>query len=31
VAAETEEAGRHGFFVWDHLRWRASIRQVAHP
>jgi alkanesulfonate monooxygenase SsuD/methylene tetrahydromethanopterin reductase-like flavin-dependent oxidoreductase (luciferase family) len=31
VAAETEEAGWHGFFVWDHLRWRAPIRQVADP
>jgi alkanesulfonate monooxygenase SsuD/methylene tetrahydromethanopterin reductase-like flavin-dependent oxidoreductase (luciferase family) len=31
VAAEAEEAGWHGVFVWDHLRWRAPVRQVADP
>ena len=30
-AAEAEEAGWHGVFVWDHLRWRAPVRQVADP
>jgi alkanesulfonate monooxygenase SsuD/methylene tetrahydromethanopterin reductase-like flavin-dependent oxidoreductase (luciferase family) len=31
LAAEAEEAGWHGFFVWDHLRWRAPVRRVADP
>jgi hypothetical protein len=31
LAAEGEEAGWHGVFVWDHLRWRAPVRQVADP
>jgi len=31
LAAEAEQAGWHGFFVWDHLRWRAPVRQVADP
>jgi alkanesulfonate monooxygenase SsuD/methylene tetrahydromethanopterin reductase-like flavin-dependent oxidoreductase (luciferase family) len=31
VAAEAEEVGWHGVFVWDHLRWRAPVRQVADP
>src|SRR5215207_7419171 len=31
LAAEAEEAGWHGIFVWDHLRWRAPVRQVADP
>jgi alkanesulfonate monooxygenase SsuD/methylene tetrahydromethanopterin reductase-like flavin-dependent oxidoreductase (luciferase family) len=31
VAAEAEEAGWHGVFVWDHLRWRAPVRQAADP
>jgi alkanesulfonate monooxygenase SsuD/methylene tetrahydromethanopterin reductase-like flavin-dependent oxidoreductase (luciferase family) len=31
LAAEAEEAGWHGFFVWDHLNWRAPVRQVADP
>ena len=31
LAAEAEEAGWHGFFVWDHLSWRAPVRQVADP
>ena len=31
LAAEAEEAGWHGVFVWDQLRWREPIRQVADP
>jgi alkanesulfonate monooxygenase SsuD/methylene tetrahydromethanopterin reductase-like flavin-dependent oxidoreductase (luciferase family) len=31
LAADAEEAGWHGVFVWDHLRWRAPVRQVADP
>ena len=31
LGAEAEEAGWHGVFVWDQLRWRAPIRQVADP
>jgi alkanesulfonate monooxygenase SsuD/methylene tetrahydromethanopterin reductase-like flavin-dependent oxidoreductase (luciferase family) len=31
VAAEAEEAGWHGVFVWDHIRWRAPVRQAADP
>lgn len=31
VAAEAEEAGWHGVFVWDHVRWGPPIRQVADP
>jgi alkanesulfonate monooxygenase SsuD/methylene tetrahydromethanopterin reductase-like flavin-dependent oxidoreductase (luciferase family) len=31
LAAEAEGAGWHGVFVWDHLRWRAPVRQVADP
>ena len=31
LAAEAEAAGWHGFFVWDHLRWEAPVRQVADP
>jgi alkanesulfonate monooxygenase SsuD/methylene tetrahydromethanopterin reductase-like flavin-dependent oxidoreductase (luciferase family) len=31
LAAEAEEAGWHGVFVWDHLSWRAPVRQVADP
>jgi len=31
LAAEAEEAGWHGFFVWDHLSWRAPVREVADP
>jgi len=31
LAAEAEEAGWHGLFVWDHLNWRAPVRQVADP
>lgn len=29
VAAEAEEAGWHGVFVWDHLRWREPVVDVA--
>jgi alkanesulfonate monooxygenase SsuD/methylene tetrahydromethanopterin reductase-like flavin-dependent oxidoreductase (luciferase family) len=31
LGAEAEEAGWHGLFVWDHIRWREPIRQVADP
>src|SRR5258707_15328396 len=31
LAAEAEEAGWHGVFLWDHLRWRAPGRQGADP
>jgi alkanesulfonate monooxygenase SsuD/methylene tetrahydromethanopterin reductase-like flavin-dependent oxidoreductase (luciferase family) len=31
LAAEAEEAGWHGIFVWDHLRWRAPVSEVADP
>jgi len=31
LAGEAEEAGWHGFFVWDHLSWRAPVREVADP
>ncbi len=31
LAAEAEDAGWHGVFVWDHLCWRAPVRQVADP
>jgi alkanesulfonate monooxygenase SsuD/methylene tetrahydromethanopterin reductase-like flavin-dependent oxidoreductase (luciferase family) len=31
LAAEAEEAGWHGVFVWDQVRWRAPVRQVADP
>jgi alkanesulfonate monooxygenase SsuD/methylene tetrahydromethanopterin reductase-like flavin-dependent oxidoreductase (luciferase family) len=31
LGAEAEEAGWHGVFVWDQLRWRAPIRAVADP
>ena len=31
LAAEAEEAAWHGFFVWDHLSWRAPVREVADP
>ncbi|MCU1411754.1 MAG: hypothetical protein JWR04_2461, partial [Rhodoglobus sp.] len=31
LAAEAEEAGWDGCFVWDHLRWRAPVRQAADP
>lgn len=31
LAAEAEEAGWHGVFVWDHVRWQAPVREVADP
>jgi len=31
LAVEAEEAGWHGFFVWDHLNWRAPVSKVADP
>ncbi|NEB02737.1 LLM class flavin-dependent oxidoreductase [Streptomyces sp. SID13726] len=31
LAAEAEEAGWDGVFVWDHLRWRAPVGHVADP
>ena len=31
IAAEAEEAGWHGLFVWGHLNWRAPVRAVADP
>jgi alkanesulfonate monooxygenase SsuD/methylene tetrahydromethanopterin reductase-like flavin-dependent oxidoreductase (luciferase family) len=31
IAAEAEEAGWHGVFVWDHIRWRKPVRAVADP
>lgn len=31
LAAEAEEAGWHGLFVWDHIRWQAPVQQVADP
>jgi alkanesulfonate monooxygenase SsuD/methylene tetrahydromethanopterin reductase-like flavin-dependent oxidoreductase (luciferase family) len=31
LAAEAEEAGWHGVFVWDNLLWRTPVRHVADP
>src|SRR5215207_2650847 len=31
LAADAEEWGWHGVFVWDQLRWREPIKQVADP
>src|ERR687897_1921571 len=31
LAAEAEEAGWDGFFVWDHVRWRPPVLDVADP
>ena len=31
LAAEAEELGWHGLFVWDQMRWREPIRHVADP
>jgi alkanesulfonate monooxygenase SsuD/methylene tetrahydromethanopterin reductase-like flavin-dependent oxidoreductase (luciferase family) len=31
LATEAEERGWHGVFVWDHVRWRDPIREVADP
>jgi alkanesulfonate monooxygenase SsuD/methylene tetrahydromethanopterin reductase-like flavin-dependent oxidoreductase (luciferase family) len=29
LAGEGEEAGWHEVLVWEHVRWRAPVRQVA--
>ncbi|MEV5001515.1 LLM class flavin-dependent oxidoreductase [Nocardioides sp. LML1-1-1.1] len=31
LAVEAEEHGWDGFFVWDHLRWRAPVEALADP
>ena len=31
IAAEAEEAGWDGLFVWDHVRWREPVTHVADP
>lgn len=31
LAADAEEAGWAGMFVWDHLRWREPVSRVADP
>src|SRR5215218_9506128 len=31
LAADAEESGWNGVFVWDQLRWREPIKQVADP
>jgi alkanesulfonate monooxygenase SsuD/methylene tetrahydromethanopterin reductase-like flavin-dependent oxidoreductase (luciferase family) len=31
LAAEAEEAGWDGVFVWDHVNWRAPVEAVADP
>jgi alkanesulfonate monooxygenase SsuD/methylene tetrahydromethanopterin reductase-like flavin-dependent oxidoreductase (luciferase family) len=31
MAAEAEEAGWHGLFVWDHVNWHPPVRSVADP
>jgi alkanesulfonate monooxygenase SsuD/methylene tetrahydromethanopterin reductase-like flavin-dependent oxidoreductase (luciferase family) len=31
LAAEAEETGWHGLFVWDNVNWRAPVEQVAAP
>jgi alkanesulfonate monooxygenase SsuD/methylene tetrahydromethanopterin reductase-like flavin-dependent oxidoreductase (luciferase family) len=31
LAAEAEESGWHGFFVWDQVRWREPVVYVADP
>lgn len=31
LAVEAEEAGWHGVFVWDHVRWREPVQAVADP
>lgn len=31
LAAQAEEAGWHGVFVWDHVRWGPPVRQVLDP
>lgn len=31
LAVEAEEAGWHGFFVWDHVNWRPPVQALADP
>ena len=31
LAAEAEETGWDGFFVWDHIAYRAPVTAVADP
>ena len=31
LAAEAEEAGWHGVFVWDHIAYRDPVRAIADP
>jgi alkanesulfonate monooxygenase SsuD/methylene tetrahydromethanopterin reductase-like flavin-dependent oxidoreductase (luciferase family) len=31
LAAEAEETGWHGVFVWDHVRWREPVTGLADP
>lgn len=31
LAADAEEAGWDGFYVWDHLNWHAPVQRVADP
>ncbi len=31
LAGQAEEAGWHGVFVWDHVRWGSPVRQVVDP
>ena len=31
LSAEADEAGWHGVFVWDHVRWREPVLAVADP
>jgi alkanesulfonate monooxygenase SsuD/methylene tetrahydromethanopterin reductase-like flavin-dependent oxidoreductase (luciferase family) len=31
LAARAEERGWDGFFVWDHIAYRAPVRAVADP
>jgi alkanesulfonate monooxygenase SsuD/methylene tetrahydromethanopterin reductase-like flavin-dependent oxidoreductase (luciferase family) len=31
LAAEAEEAGWHGLFVWDHVCWREPVAEVGDP
>jgi hypothetical protein len=31
LAGEAEEVGWHGVFVWDHVRWREPVVEVADP
>lgn len=31
LAVEAQDSGWDGIFVWDHVRWREPIRDVADP